>query len=243
APPRRVFYTRASLSAPKNPRGTVRAIQCEQSDRRTHDNEGASAQATTAAPWSLVTPTPREVPCSAVAPPVMTPYFSTDSRGSALSTEFNTMRPYYESIAGILLLLLHAHTARAAPPRSPLEQTVCGAESIAITKVKALIVHPDATIAWATNRSRGPLADEFNGQDGRKIEGLVWRAKNPVGYLLVAQGTSTMAAEIYETFERFRALGLDVYIYDYRGFGRSTDGNSSFNAIISDYSRRIDQLN
>jgi pimeloyl-ACP methyl ester carboxylesterase len=46
--------------------------------------------------------------------------------------------------------------------------------------------------------------------------------------------TSTLAAEVYEFFQQFAQLGLDVFIYDYRGFGRSS-GNTSVRAIVGDY--------
>jgi len=131
-----------------------------------------------------------------------------------------------------------AANALEAPDRTDLEKPVCPLEVRAIEMFKEAIHHPKARVNWnEVGRS------QFSSVDGRRINGLVWRAANPRGYLLIAQGTSMIAAEIYDTFADYRSLGLDVYIYDFRGYGLSTEGNTSLNALISDYRKRVSELN
>ena len=41
------------------------------------------------------------------------------------------------------------------------------------------------------------------------------------GYLLVVQGNAMLADQIITHFDPFARSGYDVYIFDYRGYGRS----------------------
>ena len=43
----------------------------------------------------------------------------------------------------------------------------------------------------------------------------------PTGYLLVAQGNAMLADQILGELQYFRKLDVDVYVYDYRGYGLS----------------------
>ena len=54
------------------------------------------------------------------------------------------------------------------------------------------------------------------------------------GYLLVMQGNAILADQIIGEFSAYAANGLDVYMYDFRGYGRS-GGKRRLKAIISDY--------
>ncbi|MGH8646736.1 MAG: alpha/beta hydrolase [Gammaproteobacteria bacterium] len=64
----------------------------------------------------------------------------------------------------------------------------------------------------------------------------------PWGYLLIAQGNAMLADQIIGEFQFFRDLGLDVYIYDYRGYGLS-EGKSRIKALVSDYQEITRALN
>lgn len=139
---------------------------------------------------------------------------------------------------GVAAALAANEAAVAAGDRTAVEQHICRSEKEFISAYKAAIHNPAATVDW--NRV---AKDRFVTLDSRVINGLVWKSPEPRGYLLVAQGTSMLAAEIYEALESFRSLGLDVYLYDYRGYGMSGDGNTSLNALISDYRQRISELN
>ena len=128
-------------------------------------------------------------------------------------------------------------------------RTTCLTESLLIRAYKAAIYDPHAKTDWERYAGDGLKQDSFRAEDGAVIRGLVWKAARPTpptslrGYLLVAQGTSMLAAEIYELFREFRDLGLDVYLYDYRGYGESGDAETTLAGIISDYAVRIRALN
>jgi hypothetical protein len=64
------------------------------------------------------------------------------------------------------------------------------------------------------------------GADGQPVE--------PRGYLLVMQGNAILADSLIGRFASWAADGYDVYLYDYRGYGRS-DGRRRLQAIVSDY--------
>lgn len=121
--------------------------------------------------------------------------------------------------------------------------TICFTESALIDAYKAAIYDPQAIIDWAKYSADGLEKDSFVTKDGKTIHGIVWKAIEPKGYLLIAQGTSMLAAEIYKRFREFRDVGLDVYLYDYRGYGESGDIETTLEGIVSDYFVRISELN
>jgi pimeloyl-ACP methyl ester carboxylesterase len=143
----------------------------------------------------------------------------------------------------ILLLALAGLSMAADTKRTSVEEYVCGTEGIAIKLAKGQIQAPHAVVNWQTYGTEKLRRDQFTTADGRTINGLVWKATNPRGYLLIAQGSSMLAAEIYDDFSEFANLGLDVYLYDYRGYGMSNGGNTSLEAVIADSAQRIMELN
>ena len=81
----------------------------------------------------------------------------------------------------------------------------------------------------------------FETRDGRSLRGYRLRATDgegqpvaPKGYLLVMQGNAILADRILGAFAPFASAGLDVYVYDFRGYGRS-GGRRRLKAIVSDY--------
>ncbi len=122
-------------------------------------------------------------------------------------------------------------------------ESICFTENALIDVYKAAINNPEAKIDWIKYSDDGLAPDTFRTIDGKIIKGLVWKSDKPKGYLLVAQGTSMLAAEIYERFRMFRDLGLDVYLYDYRGYGESGDIETTLEGMVSDYSTRLKELN
>ena len=64
----------------------------------------------------------------------------------------------------------------------------------------------------------------------------------PRAYLLVVPGNAMLADQILGSFTRFASKGVDVYIFDYRGYGRSL-GKRRLKAMVSDYGEIIDWLN
>ena len=82
----------------------------------------------------------------------------------------------------------------------------------------------------------------FTTRDGRTLGGYRLRADAASGYLLVAQGNATLVDQIAHKMQYFRRLGVDVYLYDYRGYGLS-EGKSRLRAIVEDYREIIASLN
>jgi len=82
-------------------------------------------------------------------------------------------------------------------------------------------------------------------KDHRTLRGYKLKASLtsgvPKGYLLVAPGNSMLADQIVTDFLPFTSSGYDVYIFDYRGYGRS-GGKTRLKAILSDYSDIIAHL-
>jgi len=120
-----------------------------------------------------------------------------------------------------------------------LEQSVCGLK-------EPLVFWLWSNMAGSPNANRlaglGNVEDiDFETKDGRILRGYKLKATDrngqlsaPGGYLLVMQGNAILADQIIGEFASFASSGLDVYVYDYRGYGRS-GGKSRLKAIISDY--------
>jgi len=88
-------------------------------------------------------------------------------------------------------------------------------------------------------------------KDNRILRGYLLRARDergvvpapdPRGYLLVVQGNAILADQILREFSRYADAGYDVYLYDYRGYGRS-QGKRRLKAMVSDYQEIISRLN
>ena len=130
--------------------------------------------------------------------------------------------------------------------RHELEKSVCG------------IQEPIVFWLWSSMAGR-PNSARIDGLsnvedialqtvDGRTLRG--YRLKAPVAtsnsdygkaYLLVTQGNAMLADQILGSFARFAYAGVDVYIFDYRGYGRS-EGKRRLKAMVNDYVEIIDLL-
>jgi hypothetical protein len=82
----------------------------------------------------------------------------------------------------------------------------------------------------------------FTTRDGRQLGGYRLRVPAASGYLLVAQGNATLVDQIARELQTFRRLDVDIYLYDYRGYGLS-EGKSRLRAIVEDYREIIASLN
>ena len=130
-----------------------------------------------------------------------------------------------------------------------LEQSVCG------------LKEPIIFWLWSSqagSADKGRLVDlhniediAFTTKDNRILRGYLLKATantqqsetaTAKGYLLVLQGNAMLADQIIGEFKRYAQAGYDVYIYDYRGYGRS-QGKRRLKAIVSDYQEIIAQLN
>ncbi len=120
-----------------------------------------------------------------------------------------------------------------------LEQSVCGLkEPLVFWLWSSMAGSPNADRVAAL---RNVEDISFQTKDNRVLRGYRLRAtgaegqvSSPKGYLLVMQGNAILADQIIDEFTHFSSAGLDVYIYDFRGYGRS-GGKRRLKAIISDY--------
>ncbi len=77
---------------------------------------------------------------------------------------------------------------------------------------------------------------------GYKLKSLTRLSDQPTkGYVLIVQGNAMLADQIVYRFQDFTSVGYDVYVFDYRGYGRS-DGIPRFKAILDDYRSLIEHL-
>ena len=139
------------------------------------------------------------------------------------------------------LLIPGGSMASMKDEKSNLERSVCGflREPLAFWLFRRAAGAPDPTRVVGI---RDIVTLSFTTRDGRKLSGYKLRAAHPQGYLLVAQGNAMLADQIIGEFQLFRDLGLDVYLYDYRGYGLS-EGNSRLKALIADHQDIIAALN
>lgn len=140
----------------------------------------------------------------------------------------------------LLILFLCTLTGSCATYRSKnekIETTVCG-------------MFKEPFVFWLWNRSAGlpdPLRLEgFHGaaaisyttSDGRVLNGYHLKSTSSDsvkhGSVLVAQGNAMLADRLLTMFSDLTNAGLDVYVFDYRGYGRS-GGNRRLKAIVNDY--------
>lgn len=97
--------------------------------------------------------------------------------------------------------------------------------------------HPDISLA------------EFVAADGKVLRGYRYAARDshlpyiqPKGYLLVASGNAMISDQLIVGLGDYAAAGYDVYVFDYRGYGRS-EGRRRLNAIIADYREMVARFN
>lgn len=138
-------------------------------------------------------------------------------------------------------ILMGEADGMASEHDSDLEVSVCGffSEPLAFWSFRSAAGKPDARRIAGI---RDLEAVSFQTVDGRQLRGYKLRAASPRGYVLIAQGNAMLADHIIGEFESFRDSGLDVYVYDYRGYGLS-EGKSRLKAIVSDYRELVAALN
>lgn len=167
-------------------------------------------------------------------------------KGSRLKgCQYFTLPLFIEILASYTLfgLLLTCTISWAG---SNLEQSVCGLEEPVLFKGWSQAAGtPDKT---RLSELKNIEAVSIKSKDRRIIRGYRLKgltSKNTgiaKGYLLVAQGNTMLAEHIIGQFQPFAENGYDVYIFDYRGYGRS-DGKPRFKGILSDYKEIVDHLN
>ena len=146
----------------------------------------------------------------------------------------------------LLAMLCLSSCCRAELQASPLEQSTCGfKEPLVFWLWSSAAGEPDASRLTAAANIEDVSVTTV---DGRTLRGYMLRAtqapdtpERTTGYLLVVQGNAMLADQLITHFSPFAARGYDVYIFDYRGYGRS-EGKRRLKAILSDYRQIIDHL-
>ncbi len=145
------------------------------------------------------------------------------------------------AVAVGLIAALQAADASSEPPVGSLERTVCGPllERMAFAAWSAVAgdPHPDA---WRSVAGASPVTHRT--ADGRTLHGFrisptsdrETAAREPTGFVLFIQGNAMLADQLLDTLSAFPQRGLDAYVYDYRGYGRS-EGRRRLAAIVADY--------
>jgi hypothetical protein len=131
----------------------------------------------------------------------------------------------------VFVAVLCSASAGQAEEQMKLEQSVCGLkEPFMFWLWSGVAGRPDAgRVAQLTNAEDISLTT----RDGKTLRGYKLKAREPKGYLLVLQGNAMLADQILGEFSRYAKAGYEVYIYDYRGYGRS-DGKRRLKAMVSD---------
>jgi alpha/beta superfamily hydrolase len=151
------------------------------------------------------------------------------------------------AVASPLLIVLVWMTLTASDARAALaqeadvESAVCGAirEPFMFWLWRSMAGSPDPK---RVTHIKDLEQIHFKTRDATELGGYKLAATNPKGYLLVAQGNAMLADQLAADLQVFRDLGLDVYIFDYRGYGISK-GKSRLAAIAADYAEIVSYLN
>ena len=130
---------------------------------------------------------------------------------------------------------------------SERERAVCGGflEPLAFALWSGMAPAPDPRLVEGLN---GVTGYEFVAGDGVRLRGYRIRARsgneiidNPSGYVLIAPGNAMTATHLVREFLFLSELGHDVYILDYRGYGKS-EGKRRLLAMTVDYGELINHL-
>ncbi len=147
----------------------------------------------------------------------------------------------YKIAPGLLLVLYISACTNVVKTGKDmdLEQSVCGLKEPFIFWMWSNTAGRPSTRRLAGLSNAMDIS--FKTRDGRLLRGYQLQASNDWhgmtgqarGYLLVLQGNAILADQILVEFSRFARAGYDVYIYDYRGYGRS-EGKRRLKAMVSD---------
>ena len=152
----------------------------------------------------------------------------------------------YLVILALLTAHVHGIACYAGQQSSNLEQSICGLKEPFVFWLWSSAAGEPSTARLTQVANIEDVA--ITSSDGRILRGYKLNSRHtrygrgiPRGYLLVAQGNAMLADQIITRFDQFAGLGYDVYIFDYRGYGRS-EGKRRLKAILNDYRQIIQQL-
>lgn len=151
------------------------------------------------------------------------------------------------SIASVLGITLGSAMAFSQSSPANVEETVCGwfKERAAFLSWSMAAGRPNPD-AWKAVSGAEPVSHKT--RDGRMLRGF--KISTPPasntstetrGFLLFAQGNAMLADHSLDTLKDFATHGINVFVYDYRGYGNS-EGKRRLKAIVSDYREIFDAL-
>ena len=140
-------------------------------------------------------------------------------------------------VLATLVLATTIASASAAAESENLEESVCGSiqEPFVFWMWSGFAGEPNPNAV-----SRIPNAETVvhKTKDGRLLRGYKLRSTLPggavAGFVLVAQGNAMLADQLLSSLTNFSRAGIEVYIFDYRGYGNS-EGKRRLKAMVSDY--------
>jgi len=145
-------------------------------------------------------------------------------------------------LAGLCLSVASADESTEDP-----EQPVCGwfLESTVFKAWSIAAGTPDPD-RWKSVPGTEPVTHKT--RDGRVLHGYRISARAAsgatapaTGFMLFAQGNAMLADQLLDALKSFARPGVDVFVYDYRGYGQS-QGNRRLKAIVADYREIFDAL-
>ena len=147
-----------------------------------------------------------------------------------------------------IFMLIFSATLTLPLSAEDREQSVCGGLKERFLFWIWSSITPEPTPAKVLQNNK-ILEVEFVTADQKTLRGYKYlahhadgRTVSPKGYLLLALGNAMISDQAIEYLAGFAIKGYDVYVYDYRGYGRS-EGKRRINAIIEDYKELISDLN
>jgi alpha/beta superfamily hydrolase len=137
----------------------------------------------------------------------------------------------------VLLLLLVSMNSYAAVATDDLEQAVCGnfKEPLMFQIWSSAAGSPKPAAAAQISNAE---TVSFTTKDGRRLAGYHLKSTAANGSIsatiLLAQGNATLADQLLRALRPLNSAGIEIYLFDYRGYGLS-EGERRLKAMISDY--------
>ena len=127
-----------------------------------------------------------------------------------------------------------------------LERSVCLLEPLVFAMWRTAAGRPQMpNVAEELNRNDGSARIErksYLTADGRMLWGFRIRATGPArAFLLVALGNAMLSEQVVGVFHGLRSKDIDIYLMDYRGYGRS-EGKTRLKALIHDYGKAFSDV-
>jgi alpha-beta hydrolase superfamily lysophospholipase len=141
------------------------------------------------------------------------------------------------ALLATLLLAATSSSLSAADPEN-LEASICGAlrEPFVFSIWSGAAGRPDPE---AVKRIANAVSISHTTKDGRLLRGYKLNSNGPVvGSVLVAQGNAMLADQLLGYLNALSQAGMEVYVFDYRGYGRS-EGLRRLQAMVSDYAELL----